>query len=80
MLIPRNSVRPSTSCPHHRANQLFFDLFLVAAVSAVVHIFVDDPTWRGAGRFLLYLGLFHFSWTSSTVGRRLGRALESQSK
>lgn len=46
--------------------QLFFDLFLVAAVSAVVHIFVADPTWRGAGRYLLYFGLFHFIWTSNT--------------
>ncbi|KAI8471107.1 MAG: bacterial low temperature requirement A protein-domain-containing protein [Monoraphidium minutum] len=46
--------------------ELFFDLFLVGAVSAVVQGFVGDPSWSGAGRFLLYLGLFHFTWTSST--------------
>ncbi|GBF95347.1 hypothetical protein Rsub_07775 [Raphidocelis subcapitata] len=51
---------------HADWTELFFDLFVVAAVSATVHLFTADPTWRGAGRMLLYLGLFHFTWTSNT--------------
>lgn len=57
-----------STCTPQTHTQLFFDLFLVAAVTAVVKIFTSDPTATGAGRFVLYLGLFHFTWSSNTCG------------
>jgi low temperature requirement protein LtrA len=57
-------MRPTDETHRVTSLELFFDLVFVYALTQVTGMMSDDPTWRGALRGLLVLGLLWFSWTA----------------
>jgi low temperature requirement protein LtrA len=57
-------MRPTDEAHRVTSLELFFDLVFVYALTQVTDLMADDPTWRGALRGVLVLGLLWFSWTA----------------
>lgn len=57
-------MRPTDDTHRVTSLELFFDLVFVYALTQVTDLMSHDPTWLGALRGLLVLGLLWFSWTA----------------